>query len=246
MPRFSGMGLVPAAPDLAAVDAIVDTRPGVTEPAAPGVDRPARQQQFDAFGDRRGRRDRGAIPAQLRRQRQRVVQAFVACAQVAVVLAVHLHAQHVGGCEVAFEPDDVVIGTLCRRKRRDAVLDRQFLDALELHEAARAREQSRAGRDVPGQVQPRCELVVGIGAVRLLVPAQAQLGRECIRQPAAHRVVHGDVFARGLGCERARDVLRRRVGKRVVGREVDAAGVVVGCLERRTSMPARCSQRSVV
>ena len=68
-----------------------------------------------------------------------------------------------------------MVGTLRRRELGDAVLDRQFLDALVLLVAAPARQQSRRIVQAPGQVQSRCELVVGIDAVRFLVPAQSEL-----------------------------------------------------------------------
>ena len=54
--------------------------------------------------------------------------------------------------EVVLEPEDRVVGALRRRELRHAVLDRQFLDALELLVAAPAREQPRTvgRRATPG------------------------------------------------------------------------------------------------
>ena len=65
--QVDGMGLVPAAPDLATVDCVGDARPCIAEPPAPGIDGLAGEQQFAAFGQGRRRRDGDTVPAQFGR-----------------------------------------------------------------------------------------------------------------------------------------------------------------------------------
>jgi hypothetical protein len=97
--------------------------------------------------------------------------------------------------QVALDAEDPVVGLLRRQELRHAVLDLQLVDALELLVTAPARAQTRGVARGPSEVHARSPLVVGIGAVTLLVPAQAHLRGEPIRHHHAAREVGRDVVA---------------------------------------------------
>ena len=126
-----------------------------------------RQQQFDPLCARRRRCDGDAVPAQFRRERERVVQVLVACAQGRVVLDVGFRSQRQCGADLVLEPDDCMVDALRWLEILDAVLDLQLLDALELLVASPAREQMRTVGYLPCEIEARPELVAGFDRIGL-------------------------------------------------------------------------------
>ncbi len=90
-----------------------------------------------------------------------------------------------------------MIRALRARVVRNAVLDLQLVDARGLLITTPARAQARVVVELVEQVEPRPELLLGILDIGLLVPAQADLGREPRHDLHARREVRREMIALG-------------------------------------------------